>query len=50
MTVRELKELLDEMPEDATVRIKHQLIGDEQYAEKITLDKYGNVWIEETNE
>ena len=50
MTVKELKELLDEMPEDAIVRIRHKLVGDEQYAEKVMLDKCGNVWIEEINE
>ena len=50
MTVKELIETLEEMPEDAIVMIKHDLIGSEQYAEKVELDDYGRVWIREINE
>lgn len=50
MTVKDLTEMLSEMPEDAPVCIKHQLVGNEQYAERIALEKDGCVWIYETND
>ena len=50
MTVKELIEVLEDMPKDAEVRLKHDLVGNEQYAEKVELDKYGRVWIREIND
>ena len=47
MTVKEMIEKLSEMPKDAIVRVKHELVGDEHYAESIELDKLGQVWIHE---
>ena len=54
MTVRELKEILDEFPEDALVMVKHELIGDEHYVEDVTYkerdyhdETHGVVWIRE---
>ena len=55
MTVQELVEKLSELPEDAIVMLKHQLIGDEQYAKTVAYKKddihdpkHGVVWIGET--
>jgi hypothetical protein len=52
MTVQELKEKLDEFPDDATVMLLHQLVGSEHYAESAFYEKndyhdqeYGVVWI-----
>lgn len=50
MTVKELMEALSEMPEDAIVRITHELCGDEQFAERIELKQDGCVWIHETSD
>ena len=50
MTVKELIEQLSEMPEDSTVRIRHELVSDEQYAERIELKPDGCVWIHETSD
>ena len=50
MTVKELIEVLENLPEDAEVRLKHELVGSEHYAEKVELDEYGRVWIREINE
>ena len=50
MTVEELSEMLSKMPQDAIVRIKHELIGDEHYAERIELKQDGCVWIHETSD
>lgn len=49
MTVEELIEALRKMPSDAIVRIKNELSGEDQYAERIDLDNHGQVWIHETN-
>ena len=48
MTAKELTEILSEMPEDAIVRIKHELCGDEQFVERVELKPDGCVWIYET--
>jgi hypothetical protein len=50
MTVEELSEMLSKMPQDATVRIKHELIGDEHFAERIELKQDGCVLIHETSD
>ena len=47
MTVKELIEILEEMPEDAIVMIKHDLVGREQLAENVELDNNGKVWIKD---
>ena len=50
MTVKELTEMLSDMPQDATVRIKHDLVGNEQYVERIEFKQDGCVWIYEIQE
>ena len=50
MNVKELIEALSEMPEDATVRIIHELCGNEQFAERIEFKQDGCVWIHETSD
>lgn len=49
MTVKELTEMLSEMPEDATVHFRDDLCGHDHYAESIEL-KDGEVWIRELPE
>lgn len=39
MTVLELKEKLDGLPDDALVMVKHQLIGNEHCIESVTYKK-----------
>lgn len=49
MTVEELKEQLADVPNDADVRIKHELVGYEHSVESVKYDKKWNVvWIRET--
>lgn len=49
MTVLELKRLLQRIPDNAIVIVKHDLIGDEHSAEKIEYDGKTNiVYIRET--
>lgn len=52
MTVEELKEKLEEMPNDAIVLMRRSLVGDEHYVESINYEKtkyygdgHGVVWI-----
>ena len=45
MTVKELKEQLEKMPEDADVRTKHQVCSDEAWLENIELGRDGYVWL-----
>ena len=48
MSVKELMELLDGVPEDAEIMVRHELIGDEHSAARIEYDKNKNiVWIHE---
>ena len=44
MTVKELKDALSEAPDDATVILKQQLIGDDHYVESVVYkpDDYRN--------
>ena len=49
MTVKELIEILEKMPEDAIVMIKHNLVGREQFVENVELDNNGKVWIKDTD-
>jgi len=46
MTVRELIEILSKMPQDAVIKVKHDLVGDEHFVEKVEL-KNDFVWIKE---
>lgn len=39
MTVQELKQLLEQFPEDALVMVEHQLIGNENYIRSVTYKK-----------
>jgi hypothetical protein len=39
MTVQELKQLLEQFPEDALVMVKHQLIGNENCIRSVTYEK-----------
>lgn len=57
MTVRELREKLEEMPDNALVMMEQQLIGDQHYIESVTYkkDDYRNpkngvVWLGEIRE
>ena len=62
MTVQELKEKLNGMPDDACVMVKHDLVGYEHYVEAIIYNekdywsdfrgirKQGVVWIREIND
>ena len=39
MTVEELKEKLEEMPDDAVVMMKRSTVGEEQWVESVTFEK-----------
>lgn len=39
MTVRELREKLEGLPDDTVVMLKHELVGDENYAETVNYKK-----------
>lgn len=47
MTVERLIEILKTMPQDAQVRIIHELCGDEHWIEEVELKKDGDVWLHE---
>ena len=57
MTVRELKEKLEGLPDNALVMMEQQLVGDQHYIESVTYkkDDYRNpkngiVWLGEIKE
>lgn len=49
MTVKELKEQLEVLPDDTAVKVRHELVGYEHDAESLEYDEANHIlWICET--
>ena len=51
LSVLKLKIMLSLLPDDAVVKIRHELVGDDQFAESLYYEKDTNtVWIREMDD